>query len=119
MATNLAQQNDRANNPAFQAVVAAAFWQIIPDVIGEAVGASINDGNTVVALTQPMIDKRHAWAVDFTRQPAYWIPKCAAMLAGETAILAIDAPAIPDDATVNSRARRLIHTLAGVKATES
>lgn len=82
------------------------------------VGASVNDGNTPVTLTQPMIDKRHAWVVDFTRQPDYWIPKCAAMLAGETAILAIDMPTVPDDATIKSRALRLVHSLAGVKASD-
>jgi hypothetical protein len=116
MATTLAQQNTRANDAAFQAAVSASFWKLIPDIIGETVGANINDGNAVVALTQPMIDKRHAWAVDFVRQPAYWVPKCAAMLAGEPAILAIDAPTIPDDATIDSRARRIVHALAGVKA---
>lgn len=118
MATTLAQQNSRANDGTFQAAVAAAFWQIVPDIIGETVGANINDGNTPVVLTQPMIDKRHAWAVDFTRQPAFWVPKCAAMLAGEQAIVAIDAPAIPDDVTIRARALRLVHALAGVKAVE-
>jgi hypothetical protein len=116
MATTLAEQNTRANDGAFQNVTAAAFWKIIPDIIGEAVGASVNDGNTPVTLTQPMIDKRHAWAVDFVRQPAYWIPKCAAMLAGEPAILAVNLPAIPDDVTIDARARRIVHALAGVKA---
>lgn len=120
MATSLAQQNIRANDGTFQAAVAAAFWQIIPDIIGETVGTNVNDGNTPVVLTQPMIDKRHAWATDFVRQPGYWIPKCAALLAGESAIIAIDTFSFPAvDATIKSRALRLIHTLAGVKATET
>lgn len=119
MATSLAQQNNRASDGTFQAAVAAAFWQIIPDVIGETVGANVNDGNTPVALTQPMIDKRHVWATDFVRQPGYWIPKCAALLAGEPAIIALDTFSFPaDDATIKARALRLIHTLAGVKASD-
>lgn len=116
MATTLSQQTSRANDPAFQNAVAAAFWQLIPDVIGEVVGASVNDGGTPVNLTQAMIDKRHAWAVDFTRQPAFWIPKCAAMLSGEQQIMIVDAPALPDDSTIKQRANRLVHALAGVKA---
>lgn len=116
MATTLEQQNTRANDSAFQAVVAAAFWQIIPDVIGEAVGESVNDGASAVVLTQGMIDKRHAWATDFTRQPAYWVPKCAAMLAGEEQILNVDLPDLPDDSKIKQRASRLVHALAGVKA---
>lgn len=117
MATNLAQQNTRATDPVFRTQVESAFWQIIPDVIGEPVGKLVNDVDSAAfALTQPMIDKRHAWAVDFLRQPAFWIPKCAAVLAGEPTILAVDG-AVPD-ATVLSRANRLVHALAGVKATE-
>lgn len=118
MATTLAEQNTRANDTAFQNLVAASFWRIIPDIIGEAVGANVNDGNTPVVLTQSMIDKRHNWAVDFTRQPAYWIPKCAAMLAGEPSIVAVDMPALPTDAAIDARARRIVHALAGVKATD-
>jgi hypothetical protein len=118
MATTLAEQNTRANDQAFQNVVAAAFWKIIPDIIGEAVGASVNDGNSPVTLTQPMIDKRHNWAGDFVRNPGYWIPKCAAMLAGEPSIVLVDMPAIPNDATIDARARRLVHALAGVRAAD-
>jgi hypothetical protein len=118
MATTLAEQNTRANDPAFRNAVAAALWRLIPDVIGEAVNASINDGNTPVSLSQPMIDKRHAWAVDFTRQPDFWIPKVSAMLAGEPSIILVDVPTIPPDATITARVSRLVHALSGVKATE-
>ncbi len=117
MATNLAQQNTRQRDPVFKAQVESAFWQIYPDIVGEPVGKIVNDVDSVAfALTQPMIDKRHAWATDFARRSEYWLPICCAVLAGEPTILAVDG-AVPD-ATVLSRANRLVHALAGVKATE-
>jgi hypothetical protein len=119
MATTLAQQITRANDPVFRAQVEAAFWQINPDITGEPLNKLVNDvDSTAFPLTQGMIDKRHAWATDFVRQPGFWVPRCAAILAGEPVILAIDLGSPIPDATVISRANRLVHTLAGVKNTD-
>lgn len=119
MATNLAQQYIRAHDGIFLAQVESAFWQINPDITGEPVGKLVNDVDSAsFPLTLGMIDKRHAWAQDFARQPGYWVPKCAAILAGEPVILAIDLGSTVPDATVISRANRLVHTLAGVKAND-
>ena len=109
MTTNLLQETERATNPIFQATVRAAVYRLIPDIVGEVVGG---------ALTEPRVAKRHAWAIDFQRQPDFWVPKVAGMLAGESLIRAVDVPAIPPDASINARLLLLIDDLAGVRATD-
>jgi hypothetical protein len=117
MTTTLSQETTRAADPAFQALVRAAVWQLIPDIIGETVGTLIADGTTLnVPLTQAMIDKRHGFAVSFMASPDFWAPKVAAMLAGEAAVRAVDPPAMPADNVIVARTRACINALAGVKA---
>lgn len=118
MATTLAEENTRANDPAFKAAVEAAFYRMIPDIIGETVGAVIQEQSGAVTLTAAMVTKRHAWAVSAMTNPAFWVPILAKLLAGEQQLRVIDAPALPDDWTINARLTRMISDVAGVLASE-
>lgn len=116
MTTTLAQEFTRSNDPAFQQRVRSATFQLLPDIIGEAVGASVPGYTGTVVLTQGMVDRRHAWAVDVTRQPDFWVQKIAAMLAGENAVRNVDPPAEVSDTIIVGRIRALVFDLAGVPA---
>lgn len=122
MTTSLVQEYQRATDGAFQQRVRSAIFQLLPDVIGEAVGASVPGYSGNVTLTQGMIDRRHGWAVDVLRQPDYWVPKIAAVLAGENAVRAVDLPnpstgsSEISDTIIVGRVRALIFDLAGVPA---
>jgi hypothetical protein len=118
MATTLAQESTRANDPAFRQAVEAAFYRLIPDVIGEAVGVQIQEQSGPVLLTAAMVTKRHAWAVSAMTNPQFWIPILAKLLAGEQQIRVIDMPDLPDDGTINARLTRMISDVAGVLAAD-
>ena len=110
MTTNLTQEHARAADPAFRAVVRAALFRVLPDVIGETTGGG---GPTV-----PQRDKRHAWALSVLREPDYWTERASMLLAGEPQIRAVDPPASPSDGVISTRLQALINDMAGVLAGE-
>lgn len=118
MATTLLQESARANDSAFRAAVEAAFYRVISDVIGEAVGATVQEQSGPVQLTAAMIAKRHAWAVSAQTNPGLWIPILSKLLVGEQQIRNIDMPSIPDDAAITDCMSRMVSNVSGVLASE-
>lgn len=118
MATNLTQQYDRARDTAFKRLLEAALDEVLPDVIGEAVGASVPahpSGNVV--LTAPMIAKRHALATQIlgsSERKVHWVATFAMLAVGEATFKNIDPPALPTDAQFITTVRRLFNDCAGV-----
>lgn len=122
MPTTLSQQYARAREPNFMLLVEAALDEILPDVIGEAVGAVVPvqaaAAPFTVTLTAEMVRKRHEWASAILNSPerrAHWVRTLSCLSAGENAIRSIDVPAMPSDVQIKITVQRLINDCAGVK----
>lgn len=114
MATTLLQEFGRARDATFLQLTETAVWRVWPDIVGEPLGVSA--WTSGVSLTQPMIDKRHSWAMDFARQPDFWIPRIARALAGENQIRNVEiAAGQPSEAIMIGRFQAIVNDLAGVK----
>lgn len=107
MTTTLDNEYDRAHDPEFLKRVASALYRMLPDVMHEAVGGSAGAHA-----------KRHACAVACLQSPGEWVPRAAALLAGENSIRAVDLPAQPADAVIIARLTAIFSDLAGVAVTD-
>lgn len=109
MTTTLIDEYERANDPEFTKRVRAALFRLLPDVIGEPIGA----------LTASAHAKRHACAVACLREPAEWVERAALLVAGENAVRAVDLPAMPSDTVISGRLTVLFSDLAGVSVQDT